>query len=342
MKNKIIIIGLIIFNIIFFCGCDTLNTSIIRKNKFKVAYLNEKEVLDKAILEKLKKNDTIDLNILELDSNTNDEEVFKNQFVKLVKNNDLIIISGRKFQNVINDIASIYRNKKFIVFSDEVRESNVQNITFNFDEGGFLAGVLSASFTKNNIGYIGFENKDGKGNESLIYGFIAGVKTLNENAANKLLKNENLRIINKDLREVEYKDLAYKEAISFYENGCDVILVDSINLTDEVLKAAKEKNKYLINMGNKLEDDNVLGTIVVKVYDVLEESIAELNEGKFKSGSKNIINKGIKDNIIELYVNNGIITNNEIEKIDYYKNEILNDKIYIPKIKEEIYEFPSL
>lgn len=339
MKKKIVIIGLIIFNIMFFCACDTLNTSIIRKDKFKVAYLNEKEVLDEVILEKLKSNDTINLNILEVESNSEDEEAFKKDFVKLVKNNDLIIVSGRKFQNVINDIASIYRNKKFIVFSDEIKESNVQNITFNFDEGGFLAGVLSGNFTKNNIGFIGFENKEGRGNENLIYGFIAGIKTLNENAANKLLKDENMKIINKNLSEAEYKDLAYKEAIKFYENGCDIILVDSINLTDEVLKAAKEKNKYVINMGNKLEDDNVLGSIIVKVYDVLDESIMQLNEGKFKSGSSNIINKGIKDDIVNIYMNEKIVNKENIEKVNYYREKILNDNLYIPKIKEELYEF---
>lgn len=339
MKNKIIIMGLIIFNIVFFCSCDTLNTSILRKDRFEVAYLNEKEVLDEAILEKLKNNDSIDLNILEIDSDNEDEKIFKKDFVKLVKNNDLIIVSGRKFQNVINDIASIYRNKKFIVFSDEIKESNVQNITFNFDEGGFLAGILSSSFTKNNIGFIGFENKEGLGNENLIYGFISGVKVLNNNAANKLLKEENLKIINKNLSEDEYKDLAYKEAIKFYENGCDIILVDSINLTNEVLKAAKEKNKYIINMGNKIEDDNVLGSIIVKIYDVLDESIMQLNEGKFKSGTNNIINKGIKDNIVDIYINNKIVNTESIEKIDYYKKKILNDDLYIPKIKEEIYEF---
>lgn len=339
MKKKVVIIGLIIFNIMFFCACDTLNTSIIRKDKFKVAYLNEKEVLDEVILEKLKSNDTINLNILEVKSNSEDEEAFKKDFVKLVKNNDLIIVSGRKFQNVINDIASMYRNKKFIVFSDEIKESNVQNITFNFDEGGFLAGVLSGGVTKNNIGFIGFENKEGKGNENLIYGFIAGIKTLNENAANKLLKDENMKIINKNISEAEYKDLAYKEAIKFYENGCDIILVDSINLTDEVLKAAKEKNKYVINMGNKLEDDNVLGSIIVKVYDVLDESIMQLNEGKFKSGTSNIINKGIKDDIVNIYINEKIVNKENIEKINYYREKILNDNLYIPKIKEELYEF---
>lgn len=339
MKKKVVIIGLIIFNIMFFCACDTLNTSIIRRDKFKVAYLNEKEVLDEVILEKLKSNDTINLNILEVESNSGDEEAFKKDFVKLVKNNDLIIVSGRKFQNVINDIASIYRNKKFIVFSGEIKESNVQNITFNFDEGGFLAGVLSGAFTKNNIGFIGFENKEGRGNENLIYGFIAGIKTLNENAANKLLKDENMKIINKNVSEAEYKDLAYKEAIKFYENGCDIILVDSINLTDEVLKAAKEKNKYVINMGNKLEDQNVLGSIIVKVYDVLDESIIQLNEGKFKSGSNNIINKGIKDDIVNIYINENIVNKENIEKVNYYRERILNDNLYIPKIKEELYEF---
>lgn len=339
MNKKIVIIGLIIFNIVFFCACDTLNTSIIRNNKFKVAYLNEKEVLDEVILEKLKSNDTINLNILEVESNSEDEEAFKKDFVKLVKNNDLIIVSGRKFQNVINDIASIYRNKKFIVFSDEIKESNVQNITFNFDEGGFLAGVLSGNFTKNNIGFIGFENKDGKGNENLIYGFISGIKVLNENAANKLLNDENIKIIDKKLSEAEYKDLAYNEAIKFYENGCDIILVDSINLTDEILKAAKEKNKYIINMGNKLEDNNVLGSIVVKVYDVLDESIIALNEGKFKSGSSNIINKGIKDNIVNIYINENIVGKETVEKVDYYREKILKDSLYIPKVKEEVYEF---
>ena len=59
----------------------------------------------------------------------------------------------------------------------------------------------------------------------------------------------------------------------------------------------------------------------------------------FKSGEINKINEGLKENTIEVIMNESLLDKETINLINNYKSEVIREKIEIPKKKEEVLEF---
>lgn len=348
-KQRLLLLSLSICLIFILISCEMLNSPIIDLDKPKVAYVVNKGCLeDKGLnqlgLEGINKIITefgVKLTTIEIDKD--DEESFQKNFIKAAKTNDLIIVVGEEFKNVVNETATNYRDKKFIVTSNKIRESNVQNIAFKYEEAGFLAGALAGKKSENKeVGYIAI--KDNEPNKLLLSGYMAGIKVTNLYGATKLLSGENVKYI-EDCANV---DLAYEEAKKLYDKGCEIVLTAAGKASEGVFKAAKEKGKYVINSGMNAEEvykdyiDNSLASLVVHLDKVLYESLSEANKGMFKSGEINKINEGLKENTIEFIINDNLVNSEIINLINNYKSEVIKEKIEIPKKKEEVQEFKVL
>ncbi|WP_195262827.1 MULTISPECIES: BMP family ABC transporter substrate-binding protein [unclassified Clostridium] len=345
-KQRLFLLTLSICLISMLVSCGVLNSHVIDLDRLKVAYVINKGCLeDKGLnqlgLEGINKSiieDSIKLTIIEIDRD--DEESFQKQFIKAVKSNDLIIVVGEEFKNVVNEAATNYRNKRFIVTTNKIRESNVQNVDFKYEEGGFLVGAIAGKRSSNkDVGYIAI--KDNEPNKLLLSGYMAGIKVTNPKALSKLLSEENVKYV-EDCANV---DLAYEQAIELYDKGCEVILTAAGRASEGVFKAAKEKGKYVINSGMNAQEvysdykDNILASLVIRFDDILYKSISEANDGMFKSGEINKINEGLKENTIEIIMNESILDKETINLVNNYKSEVIKEKIEIPKIKEEVLEF---
>ncbi|MCR1952387.1 BMP family ABC transporter substrate-binding protein [Clostridium sp. DSM 100503] len=345
-KQRLFLLTLSICLISMLVSCGVLNSHVIDLDRLKVAYVINKGCLeDKGLnqlgLEGINKSiieDSIKLTIIEIDRD--DEDSFQKQFIKAVKSNDLIIVVGEEFKNVVNEAATNYRNKRFIVTTNKIRESNVQNVDFKYEEGGFLVGAIAGKRSSNkDVGYIAI--KDNEPNKLLLSGYMAGIKVTNPKALSKLLSEENVKYV-EDCANV---DLAYEQAIELYDKGCEVILTAAGRASEGVFKAAKEKGKYVINSGMNAQEvysdykDNVLASLVIRFDDILYKSISEANDGMFKSGEINKINEGLKENTIEIIMNESILDKETINLVNNYKSEVIKEKIEIPKIKEEVLEF---
>lgn len=345
-KQRLFLLTLSICLISMLVSCGVLNSHVIDLDRLKVAYVINKGCLeDKGLnqlgLEGINKSiieDSIKLTIIEIDRD--DEESFQKQFIKAVKSNDLIIVVGEEFKNVVNEAATNYRNKRFIVTTNKIRESNVQNVDFKYEEGGFLVGAIAGKRSSNkDVGYIAI--KDNEPNKLLLSGYMAGIKVTNPKALSKLLSEENVKYV-EDCANV---DLAYEQAIELYDKGCEVILTAAGRASEGVFKAAKEKGKYVINSGMNAQEvysdykDNVLASLVIRFDDILYKSISEANDGMFKSGEINKINEGLKENTIEIIMNESILDKETVNLVNNYKSEVIKEKIEIPKIKEEVLEF---
>lgn len=345
-KKKILLLSFTIYFIFSMSGCQALNSSIINLEKVKVAYVINKGCLeDKGLnelgLEGVNKAATeLGVKITTIEIDKSNEQNFQKEFIKATKSNDLIIVVGDDFNNVVNEAATNYRDKKFIVTSNKIRESNVQNISFKYEEGGFLAGVLAGrKSTNKEVGYIAI--KDSEPNKQLLSGYMAGVKITNPSALSKLLSSENVKYI-EDCTKI---DIAYNEALKLYGNGCEVILTDAGRASEGVFKAAKEKGKYVINIGMDAREvysdyrENILGSLKVNFDKVLYASVSDVKKGLFKSGKVNKINEGLKENTLEVIINDALIDIKTIDLINTYKSQVIKEKIEIPKIKEEVLEF---
>jgi basic membrane protein A and related proteins len=345
-KQKLFLLTLSIYLTFMLTGCGVLNSHIIDLDKLKVAYVVNKGCLEDKGLNQLGLNginksiieDDIKLTTIEIDKD--DEADFQKQFIKAAKSNDLIIVVGEEFKNVVNETATNYRDKRFIVTTNKIRESNVQNVDFKYEEGGFLVGVIAGKRSSNKeVGYIAI--KDNEPNKLLLSGYMSGIKVSNSKALPKLLSGENVKYV-EDCANV---DLAYKEAIDLYDKGCEVILTAAGRASEGVFKAAKEKGKYVINSGMNAQEvysdykDNALASLEIRFDDILYKSISEANDGMFKSGEINKINEGLKENTIEVIMNESLLDKETINLINNYKSEVIREKIEIPKKKEEVLEF---
>ncbi len=85
--------------------------------------------------------------------------------------------------------------------------------------------------------------------------------------------------------------------------------------------------------------DNALASLEIRFDDILYKSISEANDGMFKSGEINKINEGLKENTIEVIMNESLLDKETINLINNYKSEVIREKIEIPKKKEEVLEF---
>lgn len=345
-KQRLFLLTISIYLVVMLVGCGVLNSHVIDLDRLKVAYvINEGCLEDKGLnqlgLEGINKSiieDNIKLTIIEIDKD--EEESFQKQFIKAVKSNDLIIVVGEEFKNVVNEAATNYRNKKFIVTTNKIRESNAQNVAFKYEEGGFLVGAIAGQRSVGKeVGYIAI--KDNEPNKLLLSGYMSGIKVTNPKALSKLLSGENVKYV-EDCANV---DLAYEQAVQLYDKGCEVILTAAGRASEGVFKAAKEKGKYIINSGMNAQEvysdytDNTLASLVIRFDDILYESISEANDGMFKSGEINKINEGLKENTIEIVMNESILDKDTINLVNNYKSEVIREKIEIPKIKEEVLEF---
>ena len=85
--------------------------------------------------------------------------------------------------------------------------------------------------------------------------------------------------------------------------------------------------------------ENTLGSLKVTFDDVLYKSVSDVKRGLFKSGEANKIKEGLKENTLEIIINDTLIDSKTIDLINAYKSEVIKEKIEVPKIKEEVLEF---
>ncbi len=94
---------------------------------------------------------------------------------------DLIICPTADMAEALKTDAPGYEGSVFVVFDAELPDIfNVTTIYFNKEQTAFLAGVVAAMTTKNNVvGFIGGEQSEGAAKS--LYGFTAGVVSTNKN-----------------------------------------------------------------------------------------------------------------------------------------------------------------
>lgn len=336
-----IVLGLVIIS------CEGLKSRIIDFDDLKVGYAIKNGALDDKGqvqlgyegLERGKNQFGINIKVLEGDVNRKEE--FQKDFKKLAEKNDLVIVIGNEFKSSINEVANNYRDKKFAVIGEGMTESNIQDITFRYEEGGFLVGVLAGKETKNNkVAFIGEENQS---TDRLLAGYMAGVREVNKEASDYLLDQRNIRYV-----ESTDTSKIIEEANSLYNQGVDIIFTNLGEGASNIFKIASELNKKAVGMGmdcKKMYPEykgNILSSLIIRTDDVVYDIIKEVEEGNFKSGTKNSKILGVKENIIELLEDNDEdITEETLNILMNYKEDIANNEIRIPKTREEALEYKN-
>lgn len=346
-SKKGISLLLICILMILSIGCTKLKNDVVDAENMKVAYIVQKGTLDDKALNELGykgiKRGEIELGIKYeiLEGNIDKEEQIQKKLKKLTEKNELIIIMGHQFNDVTGEVAAGAREKKFVVINGETRESNIQSITLRTEEGGFLMGVIAGKESKtNNVAFVGIENDSTT--ERLLAGYSAGVKVTNPEATKKLLSGENVIYIGNEIDVKKAKNVAKQ----LYKDGADIIFESVGKSAEGIFKAAKLSGKYAIGMGtdNKIAYDNysknIISSMIVKTDEIVYKAIKDANDGVFKSGEGNSVNYGLKEDMISVAPSTEFVVDSETyDLIMKYKNDIINEKISLPKTRNEVIEF---
>lgn len=286
-------------------------------------------------LSKAEKDLEISLQVLEPQKDSE----FESYMDRVSKTSDLVFGVGYKLKNAVDTVSSQNPNVNYVLIDEEVQRDNVHNLKFKEEEGSFLAGVLAGLTTKTGkVGFIG-------GTDSYIVkkmesGFIAGVKSVNSEAGKLLEDGVTSRYAG------SFSDIArgYEIAKSLYSDGVDIIYHAAGGVGIGMFRAAQETGNYAIGVDQDQatslpEYSDVILTSVVKnleggVYDIVKEMV----DGKFTSG---VTELGFKENGIYLADTNGKVSQEVLDKVNEFKEKIVNGEIVVPKTIEELKNFNS-
>lgn len=350
--NRRILAGIafIMILIMLVNGCSSNNINKEEKkekSKNKIVMVIDKGgLIDKAFydsaimgLNKIEKEYGIKPAIIE----SNNEESYGNDLKSAAKDNDLIIAAGFTMKNALKKIAIDNANKSFVIIDAEVDEPNVKSVIFKEEEGSFLMGIIAGKMTKTNkVGFIG--GMESEIIERFEAGFIAGVKTVNEAAAEELLNKKNVRYAG------NFNDLnkGYEFGKSLYNDGCDIVYHASGSVGLGLFKAAKEMKKWAIGVDQDQGEivseykDNILSSMVKYVDKSTYEVTKEFVEGQFKGSKDSVMKLGLKEEGVGIAASTKENTPKEIlDLAEKYKKAIIAGQFDVPASINKIKEFKA-
>ncbi|MGL4850185.1 MAG: BMP family ABC transporter substrate-binding protein [Clostridium sp.] len=352
--NKVILILLLIILYLYILmavvGCETqpvgerymwnndLDVSLVCEDFKEEPFL---ELGKKGIMD-AKEEVGVKPNIVLLNLNDTDKQV-NAVMNKTAINNNLVIILGGWLKNAVKVSSRQLRARNFVVIDEVLNEPNVKSIIYKSEEGAFLMGIIAGKETKkDNVGFIGGLNDDE--GASFLSGYISGIKISNEKAFGNIMRDVNI-----DYTE-DFKDenKAYVKAKELYGSGCDIIFHACGAAGKGVFRAAKETgNKALgvdVNSSAVYPEykEVIISSMIKKIDKSVVDVCAEIKEGNFKAGIKNLKEVGIKEGYIDYSEDTKENVSKEtFDFLNKYKIEVKEGVLKIPDKLFQVAEFNS-
>lgn len=199
---------------------------------------------------------------------------------------DIIIVGTWQMQEILEEIAPMYPDKKYFIFDTSVDYKkpglkNVYSILYKQNEGSFLVGALAALITtsgmpKTNpepiIGFLG--GMDIPVINDFLVGYIEGAKYINPNI--KVL----ISYVGSFNDPAKGKELS----LAMYRQGADIIFNVAGNTGVGLLEAAKEADRWAIGV----DSDQAL------IYEDIDIEIAKRIVTSMMKNVDNSIFRGLK------------------------------------------------
>ncbi|OEG00463.1 BMP family ABC transporter substrate-binding protein [Vulcanibacillus modesticaldus] len=259
---------------------------------------------------------------------TSDAEYIPNltQFVKAGW--DLTWGIGFLMGDHVKTVAEQNPEAKLAIIDAVVDAPNVASVTFKEHEGSFLVGVVAGLMTKTDkIGFVG--GMDIPVIARFDAGFTAGVKAANPDA----------KIIYNYTGAFDKPDLGKAAAATMYDQGVDIIFHAAGATGDGVFNEAKARKDagqdvWVIGVDKDQSitfgDDITLTSMMKRVDQAVYRVSKELVDGEFKPG---LIQLGLKENGVGLPAENPNIPADVLEKVNEFKQKIINGEIEVPSEK---------
>ncbi|OEH94149.1 BMP family lipoprotein [Bacillus solimangrovi] len=215
---------------------------------------------------------------------------------------------------------------------------NIANITFKEHQGSFLVGVVAGLQTETNkVGFVG--GVEGELIKKFENGFKAGVKAVNPSA----------EIVVQYAEDFGAPEKGQAIANTMYGNGADIIYHASGGTGNGVFTEAKNRAKngekvWVIGVDRDQHEEgmpeNVTLTSMVKrvdvaVYDVSKQTM----EGNFPGGE--LLQFGLEEDAVGIAPSQENVTDESLQKVEEFKEKILNGEIEVPTTDEEYESYLS-
>ena len=231
------------------------------------------------------------------------------------KDYDLIIVGTTDMREALQRLVKKdkYADRRFIIFDTEIKDNaaadfpTVHSIMFNQNEGGYLAGVLSAMMSSNmgadNTAFIGGTKNDIINDFG--YGFMQGVQAANQ------AKGTNVGAYNSYIGDFSNSPKGSSLATGFYTSGVEILFAAASQAGLGCIDAAKTNGKLLIGVDSDQyafyadsdpDKANCIITSVLKRVDlVLYECCEQFMAGTLTYGDLQVV--GLADGMVGLVKN---------------------------------------
>ncbi len=233
---------------------------------------------------------------------------------------DPIVAIGFSQGSVVDKVSKDFPKQKFVVIDAEVKQPNVQSITFKEHEGSFLVGVLAAQASKSGkVGFVG--GMDIPLIRKFQCGFEQGAKYANpkvETSAN--MTGTTPTAWNDPARGAEL-------AKAQFAAGVDVIFAAAGGTGIGVYQAAKDQKKLAIGVDsnqNHVQPGTMLTSMVKRVDVAVYQA--------FKGVTPGITSLGLKEGGVDYALdqhNEKLVSADMKKKVDAAKADIIAGKIKV-------------
>ncbi len=244
-----------------------------------------------------------------------------NQFAE--RNFDLIWGIGFTMEQAIKESAQMYPELNFVIFDGTVEEENVLSINFIKEEAAFLAGVIAALESENDVvAFIG-----GKENSEMQHyqaGFMTGVKAV----------NAEVEVLNRYIGS--FNDFSTAQAVTeeVYNNRADIIFYSAGASSRGIIYKAIEKNINLISLDptdTELAPENILTTILKNTDYLVRSTVENYYNDNYVNEIKEY---GIADNafVLDKKQAEDMMSEEVINKVEEYKQQVISSEIVFPAV----------
>jgi len=208
----------------------------------------------------------------------------------------LVFGHGFEFQDAAVRVAPDFPKTIFVVTSGDTAATNVAGITFAFQDGAYLAGIIAGGITKSDtIGVIGGTELPPV--KSSFDAFAAGARTMNPSVV----------VLTSYIGNWDDISAGREQALAQIARGADVIFQNADAAGLGVFQAVKDsKNVYIFGANsdqNSIAPAVTLGSVIIDLPHALLTIAREVKNGLFIARP---ITYGAKDGVVRLVLNPGL------------------------------------
>lgn len=249
---------------------------------------------------------------------------------------DVVISVGFIIADAVSRVAPAHPDTYFIHIEGDVPGKNVLCFDFKSEQAGFLAGCVSALFTKSGrVGVVAGRRIPPV--KAYLSGFRAGVATVRATFGKEV--TEHILYAGTFNDPVKGKSLGQ----ALLARGCDVIFKAAGNTGVGVLELARERPRLHIVAEDLDIDDRLPGRILASTLKRIDVAVftalKEIKEGRFRPGHRLLGMKEGGIGLSEMRFTKGLFSPEQLAFLERVKQALTEGTLTAPATEEELRTF---